>query len=1138
MGVWAACLLGIVALLGVPSPSDAQVGLRSGPLINNPRMHGMGARNAVGRGVFSRWPQEEDRSHKNHRNNSSNIERSLAAIFRGVAYGISPPTTTTTTTTSTTTTSTLPPPTPPHGSKGHAVHPHQRPSAWPDLRDFLMTLDEQEGHMDNFPDLYGDIIGDLEVEEAEDEPDGSWAGSLGVAWAVHVYCSASMFTVVGLLSVVLLSRMRSAGRFLPLGHHLALHLLMLIASVSRCLHLFHDPYGTEDKLPEAVAGVVEDIGWPCLTAAIAVVVMALVQAWRCPPHPPPNHAPITLAIITVFHFLVAVFTHILAIQFPKHAGPLRAASRTATAAWGGVVGLGCCVGVCRVVQALQNAPSLMTVAVGRAVPEWVTQHTCASLLYAARLALVTTLVQVMLAGLHLYGLLGSLVTTRLPPPRPWHWLAFQSASSGLEVLAWVLLALISLPSVRDSQRKRRGDTSRWQDLKKETWRSCCCCKPCPITSNSGRPAHEGTTPCKVVQAREVRPYPSTAPSCNASPYKQALLRSAASDAHLLWSHARARDAPTSSCSSRPSSIVLNNEDLSRINKTPNHYTTPSAPPHVPLKSYEKQGAAPDKSSGQPGEEEPTAYDQHLYYNVPVAPKKDVPAKPSLVAKRSAERPSERLLQGQLSVDLHGADSDEDHPRSDLASLTDYSSTEPASPAAVGDHDWSRNTTTTCSSVSAANSFDLRMFEDSDGTYYQLPYIQTPPPPPPPPLNLRHHPHHYPSRSLAGSAAELQDGRRVRPVPDPRGEAQRSHPDLVTHAGSSPYKWSSAPQWSPKGLQRGYCASMGTVTGIGPGARLCTTGDPPSNIKQGKAAYPEQAAHGAAVTFSSAGVVEQQRGVDHHILGNLCESNTSMWHQAQSHPRQNRRQRTSGPGEGAGLRAAPSHSAQDIDGDNRIPTPRPPDAAPPHSVDGTTQTEVPPSPQPTWPTTPSPPPPRHPPPVLIPSEDSSLEGEDPGVINSREILPTAARHQESQVGDLHHDQECPGDPKQEWAHPVHHQHTQAQDNSVEDGHQDAHHDARHHHKARAGDHALHQVRSVDLRHQEVQCDDMSGQIYPGDRMQSHPVGTQTRGENHGEQEHTDVNVGEDAPHETRPPDPRPHQPRPGDRTRPHHYNGGR
>ncbi|XP_050732854.1 uncharacterized protein LOC127006693 [Eriocheir sinensis] len=1137
MGVWAACLVGALALLCVPGPAHAQVGLRAAPLINNPRMHGASVRESVGRGVFSRWPQEETRPHRSHRNHSSNIEHSLAAIFRGVAYGISttPTTTTTTTTTTPTPTTTIPhPPTSPASGKGHAGSPRPRPSTWPELDDLLLTLDNRPH--DVYPDLYEDLVGDVVVEGAEAEE--SWAGSLGVAWAVHVYCSASMFTVVGLLAVLLLTGVRGAGRFLPLGHHLALHLLMLAAAVSRCLHLFHDPYGTEDKLPDAVAGVVEDVGWPCLTAAIAVVVMALVQAWRCPPHPPPNHAPITLTIITVFHFLVAASTHVLASQFPKHAGPLRAASRTATAAWGGVVGLGSCVGTCRVMQALQNAPSLLTVTVGRPTPEWVMQHSCASLLYAARLTLVTTLVQVLLAGLHLYGLLGSLITTRLPPPRPWHWLGFQSASSGLEVLAWVMLALISLPSLRGSHRKRRGEAAAWRDLREDTCRWCCCCRQCTDTPSSCRPTQEESSPCKVVQPREVRPYPSsTAPSCSSSPYKQALLRSTGSDAHLLWSHARARDAPTSSCSSRPSSITINNNDLPRLNKTPDPYTAPSAPPHEALQSYEKKGAAQEKASKQSSSEEPNAYDQHLYYNVPVVTPDSSP-KSSPRTKQSAERPSERILQGRLSVDLHGGDSDDDRPRSELASLTDYSSTEPASPGAQGEHDWSRNTTTTCSSVSAANSFDLRMFEDSDGIYYQIPYIQTPPPPPPPPLNLRHPHQYYPSRSLAGSFAELQEVRKARPAQESRGEAQRSHPDLVTQAGA---KWSPAPQWVPKGLPRGYCTSAG------PGARLGgTSGDTPlgSRPQHSKAAYREQSAQGAAGSFTRMAAAEHHRGYDHRSLGNLTDPSPSVWQQQQQQhqqqqqqqqhqqqqqqqqqPQQNRKPRTCGPGQGPGLRVAPPLAAPDGDGSGRAPTPRPLDAAPPHRVDGTTQTEVPAAPQSTWPSTPSPPPPLHPPPVFFPSEGFSPDAECPRDNNSREALPAEPGRRDSQVDDPQRG----GEGRHRWAQPArHHHHGQT--------HVSDHHDAAQYQEARPGDSQQQKPARSDLRHREVQCGE-SGQVYLGDPGQNGYSGPPFQRDCPGDREHKDVYFGDEQHGETRPPEPRPRDPRHGDRGHPELHPGG-
>ncbi|XP_045122233.1 lysine-rich arabinogalactan protein 19-like [Portunus trituberculatus] len=225
-------------------------------------------------------------------------------------------------------------------------------------------------------------------------------------------------------------------------------------------------------------------------------------------------------------------------------------------------------------------------------------------------------------------------------------------------------------------------------------------------------------------------------------------------------------------------------------------------------------------------------------------------------------------------------------------------------------------------------------------------------------------------------------------------------------------------------------------------------------------------------------------------------------------RQSRRQRATGPGEGACLRAAQPEAAQDTDSAVRAPTPRPMDAAPPPRVDGTTQTDVPSAPQPAWPSTPSPPPPRHPPPVFFPSQDSSSPA------NSQGQLPAEAGHQEPEVVD--------------------HQHGQNQGDTGEEHHQYT----RRHQEANPGDCELHQTHGVELRHQEVQCGGDSTQTCNGDRDPSEGSSPLNRGGLRAGRSHTDADTGDTQPHETRPPEPRPREPRPGDRARPRLPSGGR
>ncbi|XP_069181407.1 uncharacterized protein [Procambarus clarkii] len=731
MGVAAAWLLVVVALVASLGCSRAQVGLRTAPL-TAPRAREAPGPDSGGLGLFSKWSSLDS-----HKNRTSSIENSLAAIFRGVAYGLSTiPTSTITTSTTTTPAPSLHATASPAG-QGHRPQVPDSPG-WSDLEGLLFQTTFDELPPEDFDNLYPDSKNEVEVVRAGagvELSKAAWVRALGMAWVVHVYCAAGMYSLLAVLALLWLSRVHSATRLLPRGYYVTFHLLMFLAAILRCVHLFHDPYGAEHKLPEALAAVVEEVGWPCLTAAMALVVMGVVQAWRCPPHlPHQHHAPAALAVITVFHLMVSICAHLFSVLFPEHAGPLRAAARTATAAWGGVIGVGSFLAVCRVAQAARHRHGHLTVMLSRDAVEGTTQHPRVALLQGVNLALIAAFAQVILAALHLYGLLGPHYILQLPPAHPWHWLAFQSTCCLLELLAWVLLALISLLSVGGSPVKR--ETRKEANLLSALW-----CGRCVSQDPSDREVCQGA--CQDSQA--ARSY-TLQPSTNTGP-QQVLTQSyparhgahslrnpptfrpAASDVHLLWSHSRTQDAFSSNCSSRPSSIVFCDSGPGRFKRPQEPQGEMTESSHKSLQNREtnlgRNCSAPHKAAQ---EDEPTAYDQHLYYSVAKIPKTSpvkATASPTFGSPLHDTR-FQHHMQHHVGGEVESAASDDGQSRSEVVSVTDCSSTDALSPAVVGDNDWSKYTST-CSSVSAANSFDVRMCDDSDVPYYQIPYTASPQP---------------------------------------------------------------------------------------------------------------------------------------------------------------------------------------------------------------------------------------------------------------------------------------------------------------------------------------------------------------------------------------------------------------------------
>ncbi|XP_071531974.1 uncharacterized protein [Panulirus ornatus] len=769
---------GLFLLLSAPSSSRAQVGLRTAPL-TAPRTRD-GNSNSSSLNLFSSKWGGLDLHHKG--NNTNSIESSLAAIFRGVAYGVSttqPSSTTTSTTTQRPLRPTpgyrVPQDLPPRDDHGYrasgppvwssqpGVGPEIQQKAVTDQRGVSSVADRPvqtpyvEAPVNAAPEINHDQMMNVLPERPQEVEvvradvgvglsKVAWVRALGTAWVVHVYCAAGLYSLLALMALFWLARVHAVTHLLPRGYYITLHLLMFLAAFLRCVHLFHDPYGAERRLPVALSAVVEETGWPCLTAALAVVVLAVVRAWRCPrllPRKP--HAPLALALLTAAHLFASVAAHLTSALLPEHAGPLRAAARAVTAAWGGAVGIGGFLSVWRVGRATGRHPGLLLVRLGRSPLEGSLppRHPRVALFRGSHLTLVASFLQVVLAGLHMYALVGPHYIFDLPPSYPWHWLAYQSACRVLEVLMWVLLGVTSSLTVGGSSGKRHNQKGEMRLL---SVFSCKRCGSCSSVATQDKVDEVFPAVCQTNQA--VRNF--TLQACGKGVYQEALtqepltrrantvrvctkrpsirksatLHSATSDIHLLWNHGNAHNAVPPDASSRPSSMLFNDAGFVRFKMQVDPQQAMDEVLRKSLQNLEMQGEAGDTSMLQQiPKDDPPSYDQSLYANTPQAGDKSPPIKPKSSPRYEDPFDSsqfEHLLQNRLNSELYCGPIEGRNSRSEAASITDYSSTDALSPAATADNDWSKYAST-CSSISAANSFDVRMYDDFEvASYYQSP----------------------------------------------------------------------------------------------------------------------------------------------------------------------------------------------------------------------------------------------------------------------------------------------------------------------------------------------------------------------------------------------------------------------------------
>lgn len=756
----------------------AQMGLRRASLASSGAYVG---NSNTSQNFFAKFPWQD------HTANHSRIESSLAAIFRGVAYGVStslsplspsqPSTTTTThaattiTTEVTTTSQTLRAPpfyqvlqdVPAHDEHyGYHYQDTTPVTTWALVPELELEV-QQNAVMDprgistlgslpvQTPIVEAPLDHDLAhthgigVSRAGINIQEEWVHSLGTAWIVHVYCAAGLFSLLALMALFCVFRVLSGMHLLPRGYYVTVQLLMFLAGFLRSIVLFHDPYAVQRQLPPTLAALAEEAGWPCLTAALAIVVVAVVRAWRGSRRKPKKpHLPVTLALIISTHLFISVTIHLCTSVLPKHAGVLTEILHIVTVAWGCVVGLASLVASWRAIRvAKRQLVTPLRLRHSQVDSSQATGHSRMVFFRGAYLVLVASLLQLVLAALHVYALINPHEILEIPPTHPWQWLAFQSGCRVIEVAMWFLLGIISSLTVRATA----GKSYTHENDGLASAFSCRCC-----SSVSSRSKLDGVYPAVGQSNHSIRNFTlvngktgyeeaiTTQPQASDQKHvaithgiahdqhadrSSTTLQSMPSDFHLLWYHNR--HGPLKSHvpfdTRRPSSMLFNDAGFVRFRM---QVDPQQAMEDVLRKSSHHLEELSEKQNGPPSYDQSSILPTAITSTATTATTTHLGQEPRHALVRLEREYDtgklEQLLQNHLNSALYNEMAGE-RGGGEGASITDYSSTDPLSPPA-GDVDWSKYAST-CSSISAANSFDVRMFNDLEvAPYYHTPPLST------------------------------------------------------------------------------------------------------------------------------------------------------------------------------------------------------------------------------------------------------------------------------------------------------------------------------------------------------------------------------------------------------------------------------
>lgn len=122
----------------------------------------------------------------------------------------------------------------------------------------------------------------LEQEEEGVEPIPESSGREESAWSVQIYGVCTLFAVLGLYTLSNLLRLRTsaARRLLSTSHCLSIQLLVLFLSITRSIHLLYDAYNQKRLLPAALAFSIFNVAFPCLSSALAVLLLGIFKATK------------------------------------------------------------------------------------------------------------------------------------------------------------------------------------------------------------------------------------------------------------------------------------------------------------------------------------------------------------------------------------------------------------------------------------------------------------------------------------------------------------------------------------------------------------------------------------------------------------------------------------------------------------------------------------------------------------------------------------------------------------------------------------------------------------------------------------------------------------------------------------------
>lgn len=252
---------------------------------------------------------------------------------------------------------------------------------------------------------------------------------LGIAWDIHVYLIATLFALLALCSLINIVRLTYYKHLLSRGYFLSVHGILLIIGCMRSFYLFYDAYNINNTLPIEVSNLLMHMVFPLLTSAFSILFLFLLTAAEVKAMNNRIQRVSFLAVFIVLYLAVSFSIHFYAKETPYSV----------------LLPLICqcifiilCVGLGLAYLYLYK--SLSQSCVQKAGHMYSTEGERWSLAHAVRVTLATAMLSLLMAAVHLYGMLGDYEVLTKDRPQPWLWWGFQLSVRVIEISMCALLA--------------------------------------------------------------------------------------------------------------------------------------------------------------------------------------------------------------------------------------------------------------------------------------------------------------------------------------------------------------------------------------------------------------------------------------------------------------------------------------------------------------------------------------------------------------------------------------------------------------------------------------------------------------------------------------------------------------------------